>query len=159
MSNKTEGIAQQHDHRLCIDRAIATAVRLCAERGARLTEIRRQVLTLVWQSHTPVSAYDLLDQLKRKRANAAPPTVYRALDFLMAHGLIHRIESINAFAGCASPDNPHDGQFFLCNRCQEYIELNDLSLTRAIDRTAKSIGFTAERETLEVSGLCRKCAP
>ena len=79
---------------------------LCARRGARLTRLRRRVLELVWQGHAAVKAYDLLAELDRKDATAKPPTVYRALDFLMAHGLVHRLESLNSYVGCPQPGAP-----------------------------------------------------
>ena len=101
---------QNHDHRKCIDDAIAAAETRCARDGRSFTALRRQVLELVWSSHGPVGAYDLLDMLRAKRRNAAPPTVYRALEFLLQCGLIHRIESLNAYVGCGSPYEHHGGQ-------------------------------------------------
>src|SRR5581483_8522848 len=96
-----------HDHALCIDDALAAAERQCAARGARLTEQRRRVLELIWKSHAPVGAYTLLDRLREGGVRAQPPTVYRALEFLVENGLIHRIESLNAYVGCADPDQRH----------------------------------------------------
>ena len=89
-----------HDHRKCVSEAMAVADELCAKRGARMTELRRRVLNLIWDSHAPVGAYAIMDMLKREGRNAMPPTVYRALDFLQEQGLIHRIASLNAFIGC-----------------------------------------------------------
>src|SRR5690606_29397539 len=100
----------QHDHRRCIADALDAAERVCAGRGARLTELRRRVLELVWQSHRPVGAYPLLAALGRDGHAPAPPTVYRALDFLQAQGLVHRIESRNAYVGCPHPETDHTGQ-------------------------------------------------
>ena len=90
---------EKHDHRRCVTTALDRAAKVCAAKGARLTAIRRQVLELVWQSHRPVGAYDILAALGRKRDYVAPPTVYRALEFLRAQGLVHRIEGLNAFVG------------------------------------------------------------
>src|SRR5690606_9768433 len=109
--------ADDHDHAACIDAALDRAAELCARRGARLTRLRRRVLELVWQGHAAVKAYDLLAELERKGASAKPPTVYRALDFLMAHGLVHRLESLNSYVGCPQPDAPHAGQFLICDSC------------------------------------------
>src|SRR5919204_1424092 len=95
--------AASHDHDSCIDRALDRAAQLCEERGARLTALRREVLALVWRGHEPVGAYAILEALRRSHPGAAPPTVYRALDFLIEHGLIHRIESLNAYVGCSRP--------------------------------------------------------
>src|SRR3954453_3718975 len=95
---------KDHDHADCVAAALGAAERLCARRGARLTELRRRVLELIWRSHEPIGAYALLDRLGRERGRVAPPTVYRALEFLIAHGLVHRIASLNAFIGCVHPD-------------------------------------------------------
>src|SRR5690606_10698879 len=89
-----------HDHEQCVSDALAAAEQVCERSGARLTPVRRGVLGLVWQSHRPMGAYDLLDTLAREDdRRPAPPTVYRALDFLQEHGLVHRIASLNAFIG------------------------------------------------------------
>ncbi len=103
-----------HDHGHCVATALDAAASLCQRRRARLTPLRRRVLELVWRSHEPQGAYDILDTLGERGRRAAPPTVYRALDFLLGQGLIHRIESLNAFVGCRDPDTPHAGQFLIC---------------------------------------------
>lgn len=153
-----EGFAGwEHDHQLCVRQAMDAAERVCRARGARMTELRRAVLELVWASHEPIGAYDLLRTLQGRGRRAAPPTVYRALDFLVAHGLVHRIESRNAFVGCAAPDRPHAGQFLLCRGCGAAAELEDAGVRRAIDAGADALGFAVEARTVEVTGLCPNC--
>ena len=95
--------AHDHDHTKCISEAVAIAREICAKHGERFTELRGRVLELVWDSHRPIGAYAILERLKSDGRSAAPPTVYRALDFLMGVGLVHRIESLNAYVGCAHP--------------------------------------------------------
>lgn len=146
-----------HDHGLCIADALRTAEQLCARRGARLTKLRRRVLELVWTSHAPVGAYELLGRLGRERERAAPPTVYRALEFLLAHGLVHRIESLNAFVGCPHPGKSHSGQFLICRDCGAAAEMHDASINEAIAERAAACGFAVERKTVEVRGLCPAC--
>lgn len=146
-----------HDHASCIEDALAEAVAICAERGARLTDLRRRVLELVWTSHEPVGAYDILSRLGGDGRKAAPPTVYRALDFLLEQGLVHRIESLNAFVGCASPKAPHSGQFLLCTGCGTATEIADPGIQTALGAAAKRIGFRPGHVTIEVKGLCRHC--
>ena len=146
-----------HNHGRCIDSAMNTAVNLCSRRGARLTDLRRRVLELVWQSHQPVGAYELLDILKDERRNAQPPTVYRALDFLLELGLIHRIESLNAYVGCNSPDTSHPSQFLICRDCGAAAEISDTRLDRAISGLADDAGFSIVRRTVEVEGQCPNC--
>ncbi|MBI1775548.1 MAG: transcriptional repressor [Proteobacteria bacterium] len=149
--------ASDHDHGRCVDDALARAEAICAGRGARLTELRRRVLQLVWRSHEPVGAYDVLEALGGDGRRAAPPTVYRALEFLIEQGLIHRIESRNAFIGCAIPDAPHSGQFLLCAECGSATELTDSGIEKAVAATATREGFRIRRVTLEVEGLCPRC--
>ena len=146
-----------HDHSKCIDDAIAAAETRCARDGRSFTALRRQVLELVWSSHGPVGAYDLLDMLRAERRNAAPPTVYRALEFLLACGLIHRIESLNAFIGCDHPDEAHSGQFLICRDCGLVAELDDAEISGVLARKARALGFVDERATVELRGRCPEC--
>jgi len=146
-----------HDHTRCVRTALDAAERVCVERGVRLTPLRRRVLELVWRSHQPVGAYDVLTMLSEERGRVAPPTVYRALDFLLHHGFIHRIERLNAYIGCASPGTEHVGHFLICRRCGTAAEVADARTDRAIAREAESVGFAVERETVEISGTCPGC--
>jgi Fur family zinc uptake transcriptional regulator len=115
------------------------------------------VLEIIWQSHKPLGAYSILDQLRQDGRAAAPPTVYRALEFLLEQGLVHRIASMNAFVGCTRPGHISDGQFLICRGCGSSTELNDGKLEKAITRNSGSLGFTVEHLTIEVSGLCPHC--
>ena len=133
--------------------------KLCAERGMRFTKIRERVLTLVWSGHQPIGAYAILKALQSEYPRAAPPTVYRALDFLIEIGLIHRIESMNAFVGCTHPDERHAGQFLICENCGAAAELDDPQINDAVQRTAGALGFLAQRQMIEVTGLCPDCRP
>lgn len=94
----------------------------CAERGVRLTRQRRTVLELLCTSDTPLSAYELLDRMRTSIRNPAPSTVYRALDFLLEQGLVHKLESLHAFVGCTHPEHPHAGQFLICADCGDVAE-------------------------------------
>ncbi len=147
----------RHDHESCVETALDRAATLCAERGARLTDLRRDVLALIWEGHEPVGAYHILDALKRRHPGAAPPTVYRALEFLSGQGLIHRIESLNAYVGCDRPDQRHVSQFLICERCNATAELDDPAIAAAVARRAGDLGFAVQRQTIEVRGLCPRC--
>ena len=148
-----------HDHSHCLEAALDRAAALCGDRGVRLTPLRRRVLELVWGGHKPLGAYEILDTLKGERHGAAPPTVYRALEFLLAHGLVHRIESLNSFVGCPDPDpvTPHGGQFLICRSCGSAAELNDTGIDKAIRKSAAKAGFAVTRPMIEVLGLCPHC--
>jgi Fur family transcriptional regulator, zinc uptake regulator len=131
---------------------------VCAERGLRLTPLRERVLRLVTQSERPVKAYDLLDQIRDDKGPAAPPTVYRALDFLLEHGFIHRLASVNAFVGCHMPRVQHSVPFLICDRCQSAVELEDERVTSLLVEQARALGFRPQAQTLEVHGLCARCS-
>ena len=116
-SDLPPALTRGHDHHRCVADALAEAERLCVDRDVRLTELRKRVLELIWGSHAPVGAYAIMDLLRAEGRNAMPPTVYRALDFLLEQGLIHRIASLNAYIGCSHPADTHAMQYLICKRC------------------------------------------
>lgn len=146
-----------HDHDSCVAEAMGKAAEVCAQRQVRLTPLRRRVLEVVWSSHKPMGAYDILGVLAGERGSAAPPTVYRALDFLLENGLVHRIESLNAFVGCTKPDHDHAWQFLICRACGRAVEISEEALEKAIAGAAARTGFTIQRRTIELAGLCSAC--
>lgn len=147
-----------HDHDHCISDAIEAARDLCASRGVRLTDLRLQVLELIWQNHKPLGAYSLMEMLaKASTRRVAPPTVYRALDFLLEQGLVHRINALNAFVGCPSPKHQHQNHFLICRQCGVAVELDNLKLTHDILCSAEALGFSVQTQSLEVMGLCSRC--
>lgn len=155
---KTPLAFRRHNHGQCVRSALSSARDLCAQRGARLTTLREQVLELVWQSHKPLGAYNLMDQMaEASTRRVAPPTVYRALDFLLEQGLIHRINGLNAYVGCPSPEHRHPSHFLLCRDCGVAVEMDSDSLNQGILANAEAAGFTLESHSLEVTGLCPDC--
>lgn len=149
--------ATLHNHETCRRRAIQAADRLCAARGVQLTAIRRKALELIWASHRAVKAYDLLDQLKEQQQSAKPVTVYRALDFLLEQGLIHRIESLNAFIGCVCSGLPHEQLLLICERCREVEERPAPLVMAAVADELGEANFTGHRKAIEIQGLCKAC--
>ncbi len=144
-----------------LDRAAAA----CDRNGARLTDIRRRVLGLVLDAGRPVGAYDLLDRLRDLQRGAAPPTVYRALDFLLEQGLIHKVERLSAFVGCMQEEaehrhahHDHRALFMICTGCARTIETDDLPVAEALSAMAARHGFAPRRATIELEGLCAACA-
>jgi Fur family zinc uptake transcriptional regulator len=152
---------RQHDHARCIDAALNAARQLCVERALRLTPLREQVLQLVWQSHKPLGAYAILDLLSTAngsdKARQAPPTVYRALEFLLEHGLVHRINSLNAFIGCSQPHAHHNSHFLICRNCATAVEVVDPAISTAIHGAAQEARFSEESACVEITGLCPNC--
>lgn len=147
-----------HDHRACMADTLAAAEALARARGEKLTDLRRRVLEIVAGSHAPVGAYDVLAAMARGGARPAPPTVYRALDFLRAQGFVHRIDSLSAFVACFAPETAHRSHFLLCRQCGRAAEIDDPALDAALERAAKAAGFAKERETVEITGVCGECA-
>jgi Fur family zinc uptake transcriptional regulator len=142
-----------------ISERLARAEASCALRGAKLTDIRRTVLELILQAGEPIGAYALLDRLKDKSGQGKPPTVYRALDFLLAQGLIHRVERLNAFVSChEEADHPHPVQFLICSACGTVAEYEDAAIGEAVAQVAARTGFVVKRSIVEAEGLCCDCA-
>lgn len=159
-----------HDHGRCVDDAMAEAERACREGGARLTPQRRQVLAIVLESHQPIGAYDVLARMNAAGGRTAPITVYRALDFLMTQGLVHRLASRNAFIACSLPDRHETGggggqnaqgdgaQFLICGDCGTVAEMTDRRIETAIRERARTAGFIVSAPVVEVEGTCPNCA-
>lgn len=146
-----------HDHSVCVHTAIAAAEQLCQSRGVQLTPIRKRTLELIWSNHKASKAYDILDQLKPELDSAKPTTVYRALDFLLEQGLIHRVESLNAFVGCHCSTTHHEQILLICSKCHEVEELPVDHTLNGLDARLKESGFFPQRKTLEIHGLCQDC--
>jgi Fur family zinc uptake transcriptional regulator len=146
-----------HDHQCCVAKALACAERLCEQRSVRFTPQRRRVLELIWSNHESVKAYDLLEALKASDPSAKPATVYRALDFLLEQGFIHRVESLNAYIGCPEPEHRHERLLLICDRCHTVEERPAPAVMQAAAREIESAGFHSKRQSFEVHGLCADC--
>jgi Fur family zinc uptake transcriptional regulator len=150
-------LPHSHNHQRCIDTALTEARAICQRKRSRLTPQREQVLRLIWQEHRPIGAYELLDKLREEGLKAAPPTVYRALEFLQENGLIHRIESLNAYTGCSHPNEPHASQFLVCQQCQRVAELESEQIAEQLSEQARRAGFATAHQTVEIRGTCAEC--
>jgi Fur family zinc uptake transcriptional regulator len=149
---------QKHNHKQCVRTALATAEQVCQERGVQLTPIRYQVLELIWESHKAVKAYELLDRIKPLQMAAKPPTIYRALEFLSEQGLIHRVESLNAFIGCRCSDSPHEQLLLICKNCQEVEERTATKVMQTLSDEFTDAGFIVHSKAIEIHGICSQCA-
>lgn len=116
----------------------------------------QKILDLLHKHDKPLSAYDILDRL-RKNGIKAPPTVYRALDALMRRGLVHRIESLNAFIACHGGEEGHVARFAVCRNCRTATEIHDDRLEPLISELSMQLNFKVEHEMLELLGLCSQC--
>ncbi|QGZ64154.1 Fur family transcriptional regulator [Paraburkholderia acidisoli] len=140
-----------------LEAALAMAENYCRERGEKLTPIRRKVLELLLASGRATKAYSLLDEMRQIHPGSAPPTVYRALDFLLSAGLIHRIESINAFAVCHDLTQCQHGILVVCQQCGNVTELHEPKLRQALVAQIEAAGYRLAGDGIELKGLCAEC--
>ncbi|NKB77096.1 MAG: transcriptional repressor [Gammaproteobacteria bacterium] len=147
----------KHNHKICVAKALSRAKEVCHKNSVRFTDQRRRVLEIIWHSHKPILAYDILRKLRQEKDNAEPPTVYRALDFLLNNHLIHRIESLNAYIGCDYSGEQHISQFLICVACKQITEMEDEEVALLITQKALDNGLQAKHQTVEVMGLCPNC--
>ena len=147
-----------HDHGRCASDGLSHAEAICAARKERLTPIRRHVLEALLSSHQPLGAYELIDRLAKLGARPAPITIYRALDFLREQGLVHRIESRNAFIACVHNHADSDPVVFLiCERCGAVGEAASAAVASTIKTASRAAGFTPKTPVIEISGICAHC--
>ncbi len=154
----TETVAfETHDHHDCVAHTVAAAEALCSDEGLRLTPIRRRVLEILLEEHKALGAYDVLARLSTEGQGAHPPVAYRALDFLVAHGLAHKIERLNAFVACLHPGERHRPAFLICRACRVVAEAHVRPDDGALGREAKALDFQIEQTVIEAEGLCPAC--
>ncbi len=141
-----------------IEQQLATAEKLCKQRKKRLTPIRKYILELLIKAQRGLKAYELLDLVKQEQHNAAPPTVYRALEFLTEEGLIHRLDAINAWTACVDvAGEPHD-LLVVCTQCGTVAELRAPQLSQQITNCILQAGFALASPETELRALCLNCS-
>lgn len=141
-----------------LSQLIARAQSLCEQRGVRLTAQRERVYGIIIQSKRAISAYDLLDVLRETEPQAKPPTVYRALDFLLSQGFVHKVESTNSFIACCLPGHEqHCSQLLICDKCGAVEECHVDTLSTALKEKAHQAGFEVSHHVIETHGICRTC--
>lgn len=146
-----------HDHSSCTDEALRHADKIAKDRGLRLTPVRRRALEILLGEHRAFGAYEVLEQLGADGFGNQPPVAYRALDFLVEHGLAHRIRRLNAFTACTHPGEAHSPTFFICSECEIVAEAPGAAVRNAMDQAADAMGFEIERTSIEAVGLCLRC--
>ncbi len=146
-----------HDHERCVNSLMVHAETVCRKAGVRLTEQRRRVLEVIGRSHKATGAYDVLEAMEIKGRRTAPITVYRALDFLMSVGLVHRISCLNAFTACHYRHEQSPVQLLICKACGAVGELEEHKVTQAIQTAAAKAGFAIDEPFVEVTGKCAHC--
>lgn len=147
----------QHDHAACVSDTLAAAEARCASDGLRFTPVRRKVLEILLQEHRALGAYVILDKLRDDGFGSQPPVAYRALDFLVANGLAHKIERLNAFIACVHPSRSHTPAFMICRLCDAVAETQSTPARGALGDAARATGFRIERTVVEAEGVCPSC--
>ncbi len=125
--------------------------------GKRSNETQSQVLEVLRCHRGPLSAYDVIGELRQVSPKIAPPTVYRALDALAGRGLVHRLESLKAFIACRYAERQHASIFAICDNCGAVEESPAPDLFKGLSRVAEQSGFTVTRHVVELHGLCALC--
>lgn len=146
-----------HDHTACVSETLGAAETRCAAEGLRFTPVRRKVLEILLQEHRALGAYSILDRLREGGFGSQPPVAYRALDFLVANGLAHKIERLNAFIACAHPSHSHTPAFMICRLCDAVAETQLSPARSALSDAARATGFRIERTVVEAEGVCPAC--
>ena len=147
----------KHEHKACVNTAMTRAEDVCAADGLRLTPLRRRVLEILLESHRALGAYDVLDRLRAEGLGSQPPVAYRALDFWVGTGLVHKVERLNAFLACSQSHADNDPILMICNHCDAIAETTQPKANSATQRAAKDAGFQIESITREVTGTCPNC--
>jgi Fur family zinc uptake transcriptional regulator len=148
----------EHDHDRCIDTAVAEAEAHCAKNKLHFTPVRRRVLEILLHKHQAMGAYEILALLAEEGLGSQPPVAYRALDFLVHNGFVHRIERLNAYTACAHPDHDHVPAFLICRECKAVAEADTEMTQGDLGNAAKTSGFTIEKIVVEAEGICPSCS-
>lgn len=140
------------------EKILSQAEVICQQRSVRLTPQRLEVLRLMSEQNGAISAYDLLDLLRASEPQAKPPTIYRALDFLLEQGFIHRVESTNSYVVCHHFEEPsHTSAMLICDRCGSVAEQHANGVEDILKSLALKSGFTLGHSVIEAHGFCEKC--
>ncbi|MDQ2066903.1 transcriptional repressor [Xinfangfangia sp. CPCC 101601] len=146
-----------HDHGHCAADVLARAEALAAEQGARFTPVRKRVLEILLEEHKALGAYDVLQRLAAEGFGHQPPVAYRALEFLVEQGFVHRVQRLNAFTACMHPGEAHAPAFLICRGCDAVAEAPADKVRAALEGAGAALGFTVERSNIEALGLCTAC--
>jgi Fur family zinc uptake transcriptional regulator len=133
---------------------------LSLHKGVKLTDLRKDVLNILYNNKTPMGAYEVLEELKQHREGAEPPTVYRVLKFLADAKLVHRIEANNTYVCCShllEESAEHKAILLLCKICEKIYEYTDSGILKAIMQFADRQGLEVDDSVIEMKGVCQNC--
>ena len=146
-----------HDHEACTASALEKADAYCQKHALKFTPVRRQVLEILCSDHKALGAYEILKRLGPLGFKSQPPVVYRALEFLVAHRFVHKIEKLNAYVACMHHDTSHVPAFLICRNCETVAEAPNKEPSDLVAQIAKTNAFTVEKTVYEAEGRCVNC--
>lgn len=146
-----------HDHSHMPQDRLDDIAAYCKIKGLRFTPLRQKIYELIVLAKKPVGAYELLDKLATERKRAAPPTVYRSLEFLLEHGFVHRLATTNTYIPCCHPRQPHQAAFLICENCHSVQEFSKEPLFSELQELINKDGFVVKESVIEITGLCQSC--
>jgi len=150
-------LAHPSSRRATVADRLNVADAVCTQRGHRLTPIRRKVLELLLRHGRSLKAYELLNEMRAIHPGAAPPTIYRALDFLLAEGLIHRIDAVNAWAACSDIEGSRHDLLIVCTGCGSVAEIDAPDLSRQLSACVAAMGYVPATHEIEIRARCANC--
>jgi Fur family zinc uptake transcriptional regulator len=147
-----------HDHGPCVDKAIARARQVCASKDIRLTALREAVLRVLTSSHKALGAYEIIEQMNAQGRRLAPISVYRIIDILVEAGLVHRLESKNAYFACMSRHDENASiVILLCEGCNRVAEADASAAWNVLKSITQDCEFSISATVLEIQGQCCDC--
>ena len=146
------------NHDACVQTELHRASVYCTDKGLRFTSVRRKALEILLKEHRALGAYDVLKRLHAAGFGSQPPVAYRALDFLVSNGFVHKIEKLNAFIACSKPGAPHAPAFLICRACDLVYERIPGPVRNMLNTAANETGFTIEKSIIEFEGICCSCS-
>lgn len=140
-----------------VQESLAEAERRCMRSGARLTDLRRSIFEILLTAHKPVKAYDIIECMRDRGQRLTPASIYRTLEFLLEHGLAHRVNALNAYVPCTGPHEEQALLLFVCSECRETTEIDDSVLYDAVRSRLDGLGLSLRDGCIEIQGTCRNC--
>ena len=150
-------VKKNHDHRKCSKKVIQNAEETCLKFSLNFTPIRKKVLEIISSNHKPSRAYDLLEKLRDDGFCDKPPTIYRALDFLIENKIVHKLNTINAYVACFDEESEEISCFLICEMCQEIEEFHNKNLNKVLTNIGKKRGIEIKNLNLEIGFKCQEC--
>lgn len=125
-----------------------------SKRGEKM---QAEVLGVLRRRREPLSAYDVLRELRAVHPKIAPPTIYNALAALTKRGRVHRVESLKAYIACQCDNHQHASILSICDDCGSVEERVAPDFLEKLSGIVGESGFAPQRHVIEVHGVCAAC--